>query len=67
LFAYAIGMSEERERGALLIAACIIAAIRLRGEPITPSPKLSSTIFDSVQLATLIWAQIRARGPGHVA
>jgi hypothetical protein len=67
LFAYAIGMSEERERGALLIAASIIAAIRLRGEPITPSPKLSSTIFDSVQLATLIWAQIRARGPGQVA
>ena len=44
-------MPEERERGALLIAACLIAAIRLRGEPIQPSPKLKATIYDSVQLA----------------
>ncbi len=43
-------MPEERERGALLIAACLIAAIRLRGEPIQPSPKLKATIYDSVQL-----------------
>ena len=27
-----------------------------------PSPKLSATIYDSVQLATLVWAQIKARG-----
>ena len=46
-------MPEERERGALLIAACLIAAIRLRGEPIKPSPKLKSTIYDSAQLAVL--------------
>jgi len=38
-------MPEERERGALLIAACLIAAIRLRGEPIQPSPKLKATIY----------------------
>jgi hypothetical protein len=50
-----LGMPEERERGALLIAACLIAAIRLRGEPIKPSPKLKSTIYDSVQLAVLVW------------
>jgi hypothetical protein len=29
LFAYDVPMPEEKERGALLIAACIIAAIRV--------------------------------------
>ena len=52
-------MPEERERGALLIAACLIAAIRLRGEPIKPSPKLKSTIYDSVQLAVLVWRELQ--------
>jgi hypothetical protein len=37
-FAYASGMDKQRENGALLVAACIVAAIRLRGEPIQPSP-----------------------------
>ena len=59
LFAYYGPMPEERERGALLIAACLIAAIRLRGEPIKPSPKLKSTIYDSVQLAVLVWREIQ--------
>ena len=54
-------MPEERERGALLIAACLIAAIRLRGEPIQLSPKLKATIYDSVQLAVLVWREIQAR------
>ncbi len=44
-------MDQQRETGALLIAACIIAAIRLRGEPIRPSPKLTATIAESVALA----------------
>jgi hypothetical protein len=60
LFAYTAAMSEERDRGALLIAACLIAAIRLRGEPIQPSPKLKATIYDSVQLAVLVWREIQA-------
>ena len=59
-------MPEERERGALLIAACLIAAIRLRGEPIRPSPKLAATIYDSVQLATLVWREIQGRGAKSV-
>jgi len=63
LFAYTSCMSEERDRGALLIAACLVAAIRLRGEPIQPSPKLKATIYDSVQLAVLIWREIQGRGP----
>lgn len=53
--------AEERERGALLIAACLIAAIRLRGEPIQLSPKLKATIYDSVRLAVLVWREIQAR------
>ena len=59
LFAYTAAMSEERNRGALLIAACLVAAIRLRGEPIQPSPKLKATISDSVQLAVLVWREIQ--------
>ena len=54
-----VPMPEECERGALLIAACLIAAIRLRGEPIKPSPKLKSTIYDSVQLAVLVWRELQ--------
>ena len=62
LFAYNTNMSEdEKQRGALLIAACLIAAIRLRGEPIQPSPKLKATIYDSVQLAVLVWRELQSR------
>jgi hypothetical protein len=52
-------MDKQRENGALLIAACIVAAIRLRGEPIQPSPKLTATIYDSVQLVKMLLAQIQ--------
>ncbi len=52
---------DEKQRGALLIAACLIAAIRLRGEPIKPSPKLTATISDSVQLAVLVWRELQGR------
>ena len=56
-------MAEDKERGAVLIAACIIAAIRLRGEEIRPSPKLKHTIFESVQLATMILRQLKGHDP----
>src|ERR1039458_683761 len=63
LFAYNTNMpDDEKQRGALLIAACLIAAIRLRGEPIQPSPKLKATIYDSVQLAVLVWRELQSRG-----
>jgi hypothetical protein len=52
-------MEKQRENNALLIAACIVAAIRLRGEPIRPSPKLAATIADSVELAKMVMAQIQ--------
>jgi len=48
-------MNKQRENGALLIAASIIAAIRLRGEPITRSPKVLATVSDSVTLARMVW------------
>jgi hypothetical protein len=52
-------MDRQRENGALLIAACIIAAIRLRGEPIERSPKVVATISDSVRLARLVWVELQ--------
>ncbi len=52
-------MDPQRETGALLIAACIVAAIRLRGEPIKPSPKLTATIAESVALAKTILRELQ--------
>ncbi len=52
-------MDQQRETGALLVAACIIAAIRLRGEPIKPSPKLTATITESVALARTILRELQ--------
>ena len=37
-------MDKQRENGALLIAASIVAAIRLRSEPIQRSPKVVATV-----------------------
>jgi hypothetical protein len=60
IFAYdAAAMDAQRETGALLIAASIIAAIRLRGEPMKPSPKLTATIAESVQLARLVLRELQ--------
>ncbi len=55
-------MEKARENGILVIAASIIAVIRLRGEPIKPSPKLVSTIHDSVQLARMVLEAVEGRG-----
>jgi hypothetical protein len=52
---------DEKLQGALLIAACLVAVIRLRGEPIKPSPKLTATIVDSVQLAILVFREVQSR------
>jgi hypothetical protein len=46
-----------------LIAACIIAAIRLRGEEIKPSPKVKHAIYESVQLATMVLRELKGHGP----
>ncbi len=52
--------AEDRQRGALLIAACLIAAILLRGEPITHSPKVVSAISESLTLARMVLQRINA-------
>lgn len=54
-----LGVDKHRETGALLIAACIIAAIRLRGEPIRPSPKLTSTVAEAVALAKTVLRELQ--------
>jgi hypothetical protein len=36
--------------------------IRLRGEPIKPSPKLVATISDSVRLARMVMEAVERRG-----
>ena len=64
LVAASMGMStsnskdKQRENGAVLIAASIIAAIRLRGQEIRPSPQLTGLIKDSVMLARLVLAEL---------
>ena len=62
LFAIMVNVPDDtKQLGALLIAASLIAAIRLRGEPVKPSPKLTATITDSVQLAVLVWREVQGR------
>lgn len=46
----------EKADGAALIAAIIVAAIRLRGQEIKPSPKLTAVVHDSVLLAKMVLA-----------
>jgi hypothetical protein len=55
-------VDKQRENGALLIAASIVAAIRLRGQEIQPSPRLTCVIKDSVSLARLVLAEIEHKG-----
>src|SRR5207248_387549 len=45
--------------GALLVAATLVAAIRLRGEPINPSPHVVATITDSIGLARMVLSRLR--------
>jgi hypothetical protein len=55
-------MEKARENATLIIAASLIAVVRLRGEPIKPSPKLIATIADSVQLARMVLEAVERRG-----
>jgi hypothetical protein len=48
----------SKSDGALLVAASVVAAIRLRGEEIRSSPKLTATVKDSVHLARLILTEL---------
>jgi hypothetical protein len=58
-------MDKQKENGALLIAASIVAAIRLRGQEIKPSPKLTATIKDSVDLAQMVLAHLEGKTAGN--
>jgi hypothetical protein len=55
-------VDQQKQNGALLISACIIAAIRLRGEPVQPSPKLRFVVSESVQLAKLVLRELQQNG-----
>ncbi len=55
-----MGVDKPRENAVLVIAASIIAVIRLRGQDIKLSAKLVSTIRDSVNLARLVLAEVEA-------
>lgn len=50
---------QAKSDGAMLVTAGTIAAIRLRGEPVQPSPKLKSVIADSISLARLVMAELQ--------
>ena len=54
-------MGDEKTKNALLIAASLIAAVRLAREEIKPSPKVISTVNDSIRLAEMIQKQIEQR------
>jgi hypothetical protein len=49
---------DDRLKGALLVAATLVAATRLRGEPIANTPKVIATIHESVKLARLVLGTI---------
>ncbi len=53
--------SDDRLLGALLVAATLTAAIRLRGEPISNSPKVAATIQDSIKLAQMVLRNLHVR------
>jgi hypothetical protein len=55
----AASMRDDRSTNALLIAASFIAAVWLAREEIKPSPKVHSTIVDSIKLAEMILARLQ--------
>jgi hypothetical protein len=50
---------EQVSKGTLLVAASLIAAVRLRSEEIKSSPAVQSKIADSIRLAEMIQARLR--------
>jgi hypothetical protein len=64
LFAYPFAfMGDEKSKNALLVSACVIAAVRLAREEIKPSPKVVATIDDSIRLAEMVLKQLERRNP----
>lgn len=50
---------DDKTNGAMLVAASLIAAVRLGRNEVKPSPVLHSTIVDSVHLAGLILKKLQ--------
>jgi hypothetical protein len=50
---------KKKPNAAILIAASLIAAVRLNREEIKPSPIVYSKIADSIRLAEMIQARLR--------
>lgn len=50
---------EKKPNAVILIAASLIAAVRLNREEIKPSPAVYSKIADSIRLAEMIQARLR--------
>lgn|SRR6266851_1777607 len=50
---------ERRSNAVILIAASLIAAVRLNREEIRPSPSVTAKIADSIRLAEMIQARLR--------
>jgi len=51
-------MDDHKQNVAILIAASIIAAVRLNKEEIKNTPRVQARIADSIQLARMIWQRI---------
>ena len=54
-----INKEEKKPNAVLLIAASLIAAVRLNREEIKSSPVVHSKIADSIRLAEMIQARLR--------
>jgi len=61
-FASAVSVDDQKRSGLVVLAASIIACIRLKGMDIKPSPKLNATVRDSVHLAQVIVEAVERRG-----
>jgi hypothetical protein len=54
-------VDEQKRAEVVVLAAAIIACIRLKGQDIKPSPKLNATVSDSVNLAQTIVAALERK------
>jgi len=57
-----LGMNESKQQGALLVAASLIAAVRLNKEEIKNSPAVHAKIADSIRLARMVLERLQRGG-----
>jgi len=60
IFANTFSVEKQRGNGAVLIAATIVAAIKLRGEGIDNSPRTHSAISEAIQLARMVLSRLES-------